>query len=207
MLPALCLAMFSFLACSPKEAHRPDRGNQPEPTTPVVDGCLSPRADPGRGSVAGTGGRVAIDRAVLSSAGEADHVHVRVEYGGSWVWPRCSLLEGPAVETVLGTIGRGEPPRAEGFTRGLWVESLWTEHESQWADRSTIEKFIEDDGSVLWIFREDPSPEGGAGDPRQTPFYVRCAGGERPEIVLDVAHVSGTPGAISEPTPSPRGNP
>jgi hypothetical protein len=35
------------------------------------------------------GGRVAVERAVLTSAGEADLVHARVEYEGSWVWPRC----------------------------------------------------------------------------------------------------------------------
>jgi hypothetical protein len=138
---------------------------------------------------------VSIERAVLSSAGDADVVHARVEYGGSWVWPRCSLLEGPDVEAVRETIGSREPPRSEGYTSGLWEESLWNERESSWADRSTIEKSLQDDGKVIWIFHEDPKPGGEAADPRRTPFFVRCAGGDLPEVVQDVDHIVGTPEA------------
>jgi hypothetical protein len=53
----------------------------------------------------------------------------------------------------------------------------------------------------LWVFRENPASDGRAADPTPTPFYVRCAGGERPEIVHDVAHVVGTPTSILKPTP------
>lgn len=138
---------------------------------------------------------MAVERAVLSSAGDADLVHVRVEYRGSWVWPRCSLLEGPDVEAVRETTDGQEPPRSEGFARGLWEESLWEEHESLWTDRGTIEKSLQDDGAVIWIFHEDPKPGSEVADPRRTPFFVRCAGGDLPEVVQDVAHVKGTPGA------------
>jgi hypothetical protein len=135
-------------------------------------------------TIARTGGRVSVERAVLSSAGEADLVHVRVEYEGSWVWPRCSLLEGSNAETVRRTIETRDPPTAQGYTKPLWEESLWREHESLWADRSTIEKSLQgDDGEVA--------------DPRRTPFFARCAGGDLPDVVHDVAHVLGTPGAAS----------
>lgn len=204
-LLALCLAMFSFLACSPEEARQPDMDESPGEGIRVGGGGPFPRGRGGGEPVARTRGRVAIDRAVLNSAGDADLIHVRVECRSSWVWPRCSLLEGPAVETVRGTIGRRDPPRAEGFTRSLWTESLWAAHESPWANRRAIEKFIEEDGSVLWVFPEDPAPDDSAADPRRTPFYVRCTGGEQPEIVHDVAHVTGTPTSILKLTPLPRG--
>jgi hypothetical protein len=140
---------------------------------------------------------VAVERAVLSSAGDADLVQARVGYRGSWIWPRCSLLEGPDVEAVRETIVRREPPLEEGFTRVLWEESLWRERESPWADRSTIEKSLRDDGTVIWTFREDPKPDGEPADPRRTPFFVRCAGGDLPDVVHDLAHVVGSPEAAS----------
>jgi hypothetical protein len=140
---------------------------------------------------------MSVERAVLSSVGAADLIHVRVGYEGSWVWPRCSLLEGLGVQAVRKAIGSREPPRDEGYTRPLWEESLWQKHESEWADRSTIEKSLLDDGIVLWTFHEDPKPEGEAADPRRTPFFVRCVGGNPPDVVHDVTHVVGTPGAVS----------
>ena len=142
---------------------------------------------------------MAVERAVLSSAGETDLVHARVEYGDAWVWPQCSLLEGPDVEAVRGIIGSRQPPKDEGFTRTLWGESLWAEHESPWADRGTIEKSLQDDGAVIWTFHEDPAQGGEAADPRRTPFFVRCVGGDPPDTVQDVAHVLGTPEAASRP--------
>ena len=136
---------------------------------------------------------MSVERAVLSSAGETDLIQARVGYEGSWVWPRCSLLEGRDVAAVRRTVESREPPRAQGYTKVLWEESLWDEHESLWADRSTIEKSLLDDGIVLWTFHEDPKPEGESADPRRTPFFVRCAGGDLPDVVRDVAHVVGTP--------------
>lgn len=140
---------------------------------------------------------MAVERAILSSAGDAYLVQARIGYRGSWMWPRCSLLEGPDVEAVRGTIVSREPPKAEGYTRVLWEESLWEEHESPWADRSTIEKSLQDDGTVIRTFHEDQKPEDEAADPRRTPFFVRCVGGDPPDVVHDVAHVLGTPGAAS----------
>lgn len=207
-VPVLLLTAFSLLACSAEEDRQEAyTGENRGESIRVGGGGPFSRGRGGKGEpVARTGGSVAVGRAVLSSAGDADLIHARVEYGGLGVWPRCSLLEGPALEAVRGTIDRREPPRAEGFTRGLWEESLWDDHESVWADRSMIEKSLQDDGEVIWIFREDPASDGKAADPKQTPFYVRCAGGEQPEIVHDVAHVAGTPTSILEPTPSPRRN-
>jgi hypothetical protein len=101
------------------------------------------------------------------------------------------------VETVRRTIGSREPPRDEGFTKELWEESLWREHESSWADRSTIEKSLQDGGVVIWIFHEDQARSGEAADPRRTPFFVRCVGGDLPDVVHDLAHVLGTPGTAS----------
>jgi hypothetical protein len=196
-LTSLFLAFF-VLACSSEEARRPARNEAPEESIQVGDGGLFPR-DHGVEAVpvARTGGRVSVERAVLSSAGEADLVQARVEYGGSWVWPRCSLLEGPDVGIVRGIIENREPPRSEGYTRPLWEESLWMEHESPWADRSTIEKSLLDGGIVLWTFHEDPRPEGEAADPRKTPFFVRCVGGDLPDVVHDLVRVLGTPGPAS----------
>lgn len=194
VLLASLLTAFSLLACSSEEAHRPDKDKNPEESIHADGGGLSPGGGEGT-PVARTGGRVAVERAVLSSAGEADLVHVRVEYGGSWVWPRCSLLEGPDVEAARRTIGSREPPRDEGYTRGLWEESLWSEHESSWADRSTIEKSLQDGGVVIWIFHEDPTRSGEVADPRRTPFFVRCVGGDLPDVVQDTDHVLGTPEA------------
>lgn len=197
MLTSL-LAAFSLSACSSEEVHRLDKDENPGESIRAGGGGPFPR---GRGveavPVARTGGRVSIERAVLSSAGEADLVHVRVEYEGSWVWPRCSLLEKPDVEAVRETIRSREPPRSEGYTRGLWEESLWDERASSWADRSTIEKSLLDGRIVLWTFHEAPKPEGEAADPGRTPFFVRCAGGDLPDVVHDVARVLGTPGESS----------
>ena len=100
------------------------------------------------------------------------------------------------MEAVRRAIESREPPREQGFTGPLWEESLWREHESPWADRSTIEKSLQDDGAVLWIFHEDPKPAGEVTGPRRTPYFVRCAGGDLPDVVHDVTHVSGTPGNL-----------
>ncbi len=191
------LAAFSLLACSPEEVHRPDKNGNPGEGIRAVGGGPFPR---GRAAeavpVARTEGRVSVERAVLSSAGDTDLIQARVEYGGSWVWPRCSLVEGPDAEAVRETVDNREPPRSEGFTRVVWEESVWDDHESPWADRSTIEKSLLDGGVVLWTFHEDPKPDGEAADPRRTPFFVRCAGGDLPNVVQDAAHVVGTPGAV-----------
>lgn len=189
------LAALSLLACSTEEGRRPVEEDAAERGGRAGGGGPFPRGRGGEEApVASTGGSVAVGRAVLSSAGDADLIHARVEYRGSWIWPRCSLLEGPDAEAVRGTIERREPPRGEGFTRPLWEESLWEEHESLWADRSTIEKSLQDDGAVIWIFYENPTPDGAVADPRRTPFYVRCAGGDPPEVAHDTARVLGTPG-------------
>ena len=195
-LTSLFLAFF-VLACSSEEASQPDGNGTPKESIRVG-------GEPflrGRGGdavpVARTGGRVSIERAVLSSAGDADLVQARVEYKGAWAWPRCSLVEGPDTEAVRRIIENREPPRSRGYTRPLWEEGLWDEHESPWADRSTIEKSLLDGGIVLWTFHEDPNPEGEAADPRRTPFFVRCAGGDLPDVVHDLAHVLGTPGTAS----------
>ena len=84
------------------------------------------------------------------------------------------------MEAVRGIIGSRQPPKDEGFTRTLWGESLWAEHESPWADRGTIEKSLQDDGAVIWTFHEDPVQGGEAADPWRTPFFVRCVGGDPP---------------------------
>lgn len=193
MLTSL-LAAFSFLACYAGEGRQPDEGGNGGASIHVEGGGPFPRGHAGIGEPgARTGGHVAVERAVLSSAGDADLIHTRVEYQGSWIWPQCSLLESPDVEAVRRTISRRVPPRDEGFTRGLWRESLWDGHESSWADQSTTEQTLQDDGAVIWTFHRDPTPDGEAVDPRQTPFFVRCAGGAQPNVVHDVAHVLGTP--------------
>ena len=50
---------------------------------------------------------------------------------------------------------------------------------------------------VIWKFYEDPARDDEAADPRRTPFFVRCVGGDSPDVVHDVAHVLGTPGEAS----------
>ena len=170
VLLALKVALLSSIACSPGETHRSDPGNRPNRQPPRWTEARRP-------VWAGTGDR--------SPAW-------RVECSGSGFWPRCSLLEGPDVNAVRGTIARRDPPRDEGFTRSLWTESLWSAHELSWADRRTIEKLIEDNRTVIWVFREDPASDDRVADPRQTLFYARCATGEQPEIVHGVAHGAAT---------------
>lgn len=127
LFTAFPLLMLWLPACSAEKTDQPGTGG------PTVGGIRAgggegpfPR---GRGKeaapVARTGGRVAVERAVLSSAGGQDLVHARVDYEGSWVWPRCSLLEGPDVEAARRIIGGREPPRTQGYTRPLWEESVW----------------------------------------------------------------------------------
>jgi len=192
------LAAFLLFACSPEKVHRPDNDEDPGEGIRASDVGPFP-CDRGVEAVpvARTDGRVYVERAVLSSAGDADLVQARVGCPGSWVWPRCSLLEGPDVEAIHETIESRKLPRAQGYTRPLWEESLRRKHESPWADRSTIEKSLQDDGTVICVFHEDPKPEGEAADLRRTPFFVRCVGGDPPDVVRDVAHVLGTSGAAS----------
>jgi hypothetical protein len=193
VLVSLLMAI-SLLAWSLEEVHKSNKDENPGEGIRVGGGGPIPGGRAGEAvPVARTGGRLVVERAMLSSAGNTDLIQARVEYGGSWVWPRCSLLEGPDVEVVRGIVDSQEPPRAQGFTRRLWEESLWDEHESLWADRSTIEKSLLDGGAVLWTFREDLETEDKVADPRRTPFFVRCAGGDPPDVVHDVARVLGTP--------------
>jgi hypothetical protein len=84
------------------------------------------------------------------------------------------------LEAVRGIIGSRQPPKDDGFTRRLWEESLWAEHESPRADRGAIEKALQNDGAVIWTFHEDPVQGGEAADPWRTPFFVRCVGGDPP---------------------------
>jgi hypothetical protein len=110
-LASLFLA-FSLLACSSKEARQPDRSEAPEESVRVGGGPF-PRGRGGKAvPVARTGDRVAVERAVLSSAGDADLIQARAEYKGTWVWPRCTLPEGPDTEAVRGIIENRERPRA-----------------------------------------------------------------------------------------------
>lgn len=203
MAVVLFLTMFSLLACSSEQDGRPDTDEIPAESIRAAGGRFPTGGAEGE-PVARTEGSVDVERAVPSSAGEADLVHARVEYGGAWVWPQCSLLEGPDVEAVRGIIGSRLPPKDEGFTRTLWEESLWAEHESPWADRGTIEKSLQDDGAVIWTFHEDPAQGGEAADPRRTPFFVRCVGGDPPDTVRDVAHVLGTTRGGISAVPSSR---
>lgn len=193
---AVCFAAFAafaallFPACSSEEAHRADRGEAGERGAPTAGGASLP------GEAVG---RVVVEGAVLSSAGERRLIHVRVRYEGPGMWPRCSLVEGPDVEAVRETIERRDPPRAEGWTSELWQESLWADHESLWADRRSAEASLADGGEVVWLLREDGNRDGEAADPTRTPFFVRCAGGSGPTVVRDMAHVAGTPETPRKP--------
>lgn len=191
---ALCLVVSSLTACSSKEAPQPNQVDRSQRDAPVAvaEGGKTLGSGGTERPVAGSRKHVSIKRAMLSSAGEEDLIHVWVGYRGSEIWPRCSLLEGEAVDKVRRTIRRN-PPSAEGWTKSLWVESLWSDQQSHWANPLATEKLIEDDGTVLWIFQEDSARPAGTDNPERTPFYVRCAGGEQSEIVDDVAHVPGTP--------------
>lgn len=88
---ATLASFFAVLSCSPERARRPNKDENPEERMYVDGGGGKPAAR--------TAGSVAVERAVLSSVGdEADLVHARVGHRGPWAWPRCSLLERPAVE-------------------------------------------------------------------------------------------------------------
>ena len=200
VLLALCWAAFAAFAvlvvpaCSSEETPRADRGEPRERGGPVAGDGPSPGGAVRYVSTSGgTAGRVAIEGAVLSSAGDRGLIHVQVRYGGPGVWPRCSLVEGPDVEAVQRTIEHRDPPRNEGWTRELWTEGLWTDHESLWSDRRSAEVSLAARGAVVWLFRENRSRTGAVADPGRTPFFVRCSGGAVPRVVDDVAHVAGTP--------------
>jgi hypothetical protein len=188
------LLVFTLHACSLEGTHRSDREGDPQRSTPVAGEAPSPGFGEEE-TMKETKGYIAIERTILSSAGESHVIHAMVDYGGSWVWPRCYLLEGPSVDAVRRTIKRQNVPMTAGFTRVLWTESLWADRESLWADRRTTEKVLTDNGMVIWKFYEDPARDDEAAYPRRTPFFVRCVGGDHPDIVYDVAHVVGTPGS------------
>ena len=134
------LLVFTLDACSLEDTHRSDREEAPQRSTPVAGKASSPGVGEEE-TVKETKGYIVIERTILTSAGESDVIHAMVDYGGSWVWPRCSLLEGPSVDAVRRTIKRQSVPKAQGFTRVLWTESLWVDRESLWAERRTTEKY------------------------------------------------------------------
>lgn len=53
-----------------------------------------------------------------------------------------------------------------------------------------------EDGAFVIVFREDSNPPERVANPRRTPFFAHCAGGDTfKEITGDSAHVQGTPKA------------
>ena len=99
----LCLVVFSLAACSSKEAEQPNQDEGSErgaPTRPVAEGDKPFGSSGLERPVVRSGRQVSIKRALLSSAGEEHLIHVWVGYRGAGVWPRCSLLEGEAVDEV-----------------------------------------------------------------------------------------------------------
>jgi hypothetical protein len=75
---------------------------------------------------------------------------------------------------------RGENPS------GARVDSLWP--------RKVGGEPSVKDGAFVIVFREDPNPPEGVADPRRTPFFAHCAGGDTfGEMTGDSVHVRGTP--------------
>ena len=207
VLVAVCfasLALCALLACSAEEADRrggevgSGGGSDGAGVGAAEDGGFASPRDFQEGGTASEDGRsLKIQRAVLSSAGSRDIIHVSVRFSGSKIWPSCSLVDGPSRSVARRSIGRLHPPRAEGWTHRLWSENLWDERESSWSDRRDTEAVLLDDGTVLLAFPEDPSRGNGATDPRRTPHFARCTGGEGRQVLEDEAHVTGTPEARS----------
>lgn len=99
-------------------------------------------------------------------------------------------------------IGRGFSRRSSSTARlGLPEPISWTAVLTSllaaFLHRSTIEKSLLDGGIMLWTFHEDPKPESEAADSGRIPFFIRCVGGDPPDVVHDVAHVLGTLGEAS----------
>lgn len=161
---ALCLASLTLLGCSGGDGGRGDGAVE-------VGG--------GRGPSVGaeeSGSFVAVERAYLSSAGEADLMDARVRFGGEGVWPDCFLVDGQTVEAMARAEERG----------GVYEGRV----ESPWASADTTEKRLDGEGLLTVSFHEAPGSD--APDPDGTTYFVYCTGGGR--AGYDRAHVEGTPG-------------
>jgi len=159
----LCFAYLALFGCS-GEDEGTGRGGE------VVE------VGGGRGTADEPGGYVRIERAYLSSAGDADFMDARVRFAGEAVWPDCFLVEGPTAE-AMERMEEGGPP-----VRGR-VDSTW-------ASRDSTEQKLLDDTTLLVSFRKAPGSE--APDPDRSPYFVFCGSGEEP-FFQGQAHVIGTP--------------
>jgi hypothetical protein len=177
---SLCFATLVLFACS-EEPDKPESAEKnAEAGRAVVGGIVAPGEGNSPGPAGEPGGGVAIEEAVLTSGERGDEIHVWVRFWGPGTWPYCFLMDGPTKDTVERAIKRQHPSLAP------------PQVESRWVDQDSTEKFLSRDRMVIWVFHEDRDPTGEAADPRRTPFFAACEGGQGPKRYVE-AHVEGTP--------------
>lgn len=176
---ALCLVASVLVGCSQESPNDPYRGPSAEGDSRGSGaGAPSGGDDAGEGS-GEDGSHVTIRNAVLSTAGDTRRIDAQVSYGGPGVWPQCFLVDGPTMAAIK---------RYQEGGRGRPKERIV----SRWAQPDSGEKMLLEDGTLLWTFVEDEYAKEETPDPKRTPYFVICPGGQGAEI-YDEAHVEGTP--------------
>jgi hypothetical protein len=137
-------------------------------------------------------GDMVIEKAFLRRDDRGDEIVVRAKGGNSTHFPSCYLTEGTSEEAGK----RAEAELEEEEKRGKKVGSAWGAREdSLWPKEVGGEMSVKD-GAFMIVFHEDPNPSEEIADPRRTPFFAHCAGGDSfKELTSDSAHVQGTPKA------------
>ena len=132
-------------------------------------------------------GDMVIEKAFLRRGAEGDEIVVRATGGNSKHFPSCFLTEGTLKEANKRAEAELEAEEKRGEkASGARVDSLWP--------KNVGGEMSVEDGAFVIVFRENPNPPERVADPRRTPFFVHCAGGDTfKEITGDTAHVQGTP--------------
>jgi hypothetical protein len=130
-----------------------------------------------------------IEKAFLRRGDGGDEIVVRARGGNSTHFPSCHLTEGTLEEAQK----RAEAEIEAETKRGEKAPSA--REDSLWPKEVGGEMSVED-GAFVIVFHEDPNPPEEVADPRRTPFFAHCAGGDTfKEITGDSVHVQGTPKA------------
>ena len=192
VLLLLCFSL-AVVACSEDRPNKPDQGEtDPAPQRTIAHSTVSGNAV-AQGAVASgyaeDEGVLSVEEATLQRGQkeERDQVVVRAAIRGRADRRGCFLMEGPDWFSLKRVIDSGaalpDSPRQ--------VESLW-------AEQLPADEFS-GGNTYVEIFLEDPKPDGGDADPRETPFFAFCykdvdpGGTSGPTAWYDVAHVEGTP--------------
>jgi hypothetical protein len=130
-----------------------------------------------------------IEKAFLRPGDGSDEIVVQARGGNSKHFPSCILTEGTLKEAQKRAEAEHDAEKKRGEKpSGAPVYSLWSKEVE--GDMSV------EDGAFVIVFHEDPNPPEEVADPRRTPFFAHCGGGDTfKEMTVDSAHVQGTPKA------------